>query len=295
MEVLSGKKIRNEIFEELKVEISNLKEQNIVPTLAVIIVGDDPASKVYVGHKKTACERLGIRSVEHALPEETTQEDLEKLIIKLNMDKDINGILCQCPLPKHLDEPKILELVDPKKDVDCFHPYNLGRLATDNPTFMPITPYGIFQILKRSGHKIEGKHVVVVGRGTTVGRPLSIMFSLKGWDATVTLCHSHTTEIRSICRTADILVAAIGSPKFITRDHVKKGAIVIDVGINRIIDANHKKGAYLVGDADFKNIKDLTTAITPVPGGVGPVTIAILMVNAVNAARKQNDLPALNI
>ncbi|MCK5883430.1 MAG: bifunctional 5,10-methylenetetrahydrofolate dehydrogenase/5,10-methenyltetrahydrofolate cyclohydrolase [Bacteriovoracaceae bacterium] len=295
MKRLSGKKIAEEILSELRPEIEKLILNNIIPTLAVVLVGDDPASAVYVGHKKTACKSLGIRSLEFILPANTTQEDLENIIIELNEDSTVHGILCQFPLPKHLNEASIIDLINPKKDVDCFHPYNLGRLASDNPTFMPVTPYGIFQILKRSGVDPRGKHVVIIGRGTTVGRPLSIMMSLKGWDSTVTLCHSHTKEIRTICRSADILVGAIGRPKFITRDFLKQGVTVIDVGINKVVDTNHPKGGHLVGDVDYKNISDIASAATPVPGGVGPVTISILMFNCINAARIASGLPVLDM
>lgn len=292
---LSGKKIAEEILSELKEHVDYLLDIGKVPTLAVVIVGDDPASHIYVGHKIKACERLGIKNIDYQLPAQTSQQELEEIIIKLNVDNSISGILCQFPLPKHLDESRIIELINPKKDVDCFHPYNLGRLAADNPTFMPVTPFGIFQILKRSGFPIKGKHVVVVGRGTTVGRPLSILMSLKGWDATVTLCHSHTKELRTICRSADIVVGAIGKAKYITSDFIKKNAIVIDVGINRIEDHRMPKGHYLVGDVDYNRIKDVALAATPVPGGVGPVTIAILMYNCINAARIQSSLPMLEI
>lgn len=288
---LSGKKISEEILNELSLQVRQLSDQNITPTLAVVLVGDDPASHIYVGHKIKACEKLGIKNIDYHLSKETTQEQLEAVIAKLNRDSSIHGILCQFPLPDHLDESRIIELIDPKKDVDCFHPYNLGRLAADNPTFMPVTPFGIFQILKRSGFQIEGKHVVVVGRGTTVGRPLSILMSLKGWDATVTLCHSQTKELRTICRSADIVVGAIGKSKFINSDFIRQGAIVIDVGINRIDDPKHPRGFYLVGDVDYQSISDVALAATPVPGGVGPVTIAILMYNCINAARLQSKLP----
>ncbi len=295
MKRLSGKEISTEIQAELKPEIDKLIEMGTTPTLAVIIVGSDPASKIYVGHKKKTCKKLGIRNVDFELPEDTTQEKLESIVKELNSDDSVHGILCQFPLPPHLDENRIIDLIHPSKDVDCFHPYNLGRLASDNPTFMPVTPFGIFQILKRSGVDPKGKHVVIIGRGTTVGRPLSIMMSLKGWDSTVTLCHSHTEEMRSLCRNADIVVGAIGKPKFITRDFLKQGATVIDVGINRIDDPNHPKGSYLVGDVDYNGIEDVASAATPVPGGVGPVTISILMFNCVNAARIKAGLPPLDM
>lgn len=292
---LSGKKIAEEILSELKQQVDYLIQAGSQPTLAVVIVGDDPASHIYVGHKIKACERLGIKNLDYHLPVSTSQQELEEIILMLNNDNSVNGILCQFPLPLHLDESRIIELIDPKKDIDCFHPYNLGRLAADNPTFMPVTPFGIFQILKRSGFPIEGKHVVVVGRGTTVGRPLSILMSLKGWDATVTLCHSHTKELRTICRSADIVVGAIGKAKYITADYIKKDAIVIDVGINRIDDQRTAKGYYLVGDVDYQSVKDVALAATPVPGGVGPVTIAILMYNCINATRIQSSLSMLEI
>lgn len=295
MKELCGKKIAEDILIELTHHVEELERINVFPTLAVVLVGDDPASQVYVGHKIKVCERLGIKNIDYHLAASTSQQELEELITKLNSDPSVHGILCQFPLPAHLDESRIIELIQPNKDVDCFHPYNLGRLAADNPTFMPVTPFGIFQILKRSGFEIVGKHVVVVGRGTTVGRPLSILMSLKGWDATVTLCHSHTKELRTICRSADIVVGAIGRAKFITADFLKKDAIVVDVGINRIEDSKMAKGYYLVGDVDFKSISDVALAATPVPGGVGPVTIAILMYNTINAARLQMNLSMIDL
>jgi len=295
MKRLSGKEISLQIQDELKEEVTKLKELEIPVTLAVILVGDDPASAVYVNNKKKACERLGIRSIERKMPQSTTQEELLAVVRELNEDAEINGILCQVPLPKQCDEKEILNTISPEKDVDCFHPYNVGLLATGAPKFMPCTPFGVLQIIKRSGYETSGKNVVVLGRSNIVGRPLSILMSQKGFDSTVTLCHSRTQNLEEICAGADILVAAIGIPKFVKKSFVKKGAVVIDVGINRIEDANHPRGGYLVGDVDYKGIADVAEAATPVPGGVGPMTIAMLMFNTINAARFQKKMEAFEL
>ncbi|MBL6990715.1 MAG: bifunctional 5,10-methylene-tetrahydrofolate dehydrogenase/5,10-methylene-tetrahydrofolate cyclohydrolase [Bacteriovoracaceae bacterium] len=295
MEELSGTKISKEILQELKQEVESLATQNIHPCLAVILVGDDPASAIYVKNKKKKCDQLGIKSVETVLPQDTTQEELLKVIDKYNEDPTVHGILCQVPLPPQCDEEQVIRRIKGQKDVDCFNPCNVGLLAAGTPRYMPCTPYGILQILKRSGHDTKGKCCVVLGRSNIVGRPLSIMMSLKGWDATVTLCHSKTSNLEKVCMRADILVAAIGIPHFVKKEHVKQGAIVIDVGINRIDDPTSKKGFKLVGDVDYENISDVAHAATPVPGGVGPMTITMLMYNTINAARLQSNLPKFEI
>lgn len=295
MKRLSGTEISKAIQEELKVEVKSLRDQAVETTLAVVLVGDDPASAVYVNNKKKACERLGINSVERILPQSTTQEELLAVIKELNEDASVNGILCQVPLPPQCNEQEVIETIDPAKDVDCFHPYNVGLLATGSPRFMPCTPFGVLQILKRSGYETSGKKVAVVGRSNIVGRPLSILMSLKGWDSTVTVCHSRTKDLEAVCRDADILIGAIGMPEFITKDFVKAGAVVIDVGINRIDAPEHSKGSRLVGDVDYQGISEIAEAATPVPGGVGPMTIAMLMYNTINAARFQKGMPAFKL
>lgn len=291
MKILSGKTISKDIQDELKLQVEKLKEQNIEPCLAVILVGEDPASAVYVRNKKKTCEKLGIRSIERILPHDTTQENLLNTIRELNVDSTVHGILCQLPLPKHLNENEVIRTIIPEKDVDCFHPYNLGLLTAGKPQFMPCTPYGILQILKREQIETKGKEIVVVGRSNIVGRPLSILLSLKGFDATVTVCHSATKNLQEVCQRADILIAAIGRAKFVTVDYIKPDAIVIDVGMNRIDDSTAAKGTRLVGDVDYEAISEKAAAATPVPGGVGLMTIAMLMYNTLNAARLQFGLP----
>ncbi len=290
MKILSGTEISKEIKEELKIETGKLKSQGVLPTLAVILVGDDPASAVYVRSKKRTCDELGFGSIEKKLPEETTQEELLSVIKELNADPEVNGILCQVPLPPQCNEQEVIETILPEKDVDCFHPHNFGLLAAGIPKFMPCTPFGVLQILKRSGYDTRGKTVAIIGRSNIVGRPLSILMSLKEWNSTVTLCHSQTKNLAKVCSEADILISAIGIPHFVTPQFVKKGAIVIDVGINRVDDPSHPKGARLVGDVEFEHIQDIAEAATPVPGGVGPMTIAMLMYNTINAARFQAGL-----
>lgn len=287
MRKLSGTEIGKQIKEELAQEVNSLKQKGITPKLAVILVGDDPASAIYVNSKKRTCGELGIDSVEKKLPADTSQEELLSIVGELNNDPSVNGILCQVPLPDQCNEQEIILAIDPQKDVDCFHPYNLGLLTAGIPKFMPCTPFGVLQILKRSGCETSGKNVVVLGRSNIVGRPMSILMSLKEWNATVTVCHSRTRNLPEICATADILIAAIGRAKFVTPDFVKPGAIVIDVGTNRIDDVTHPKGSRLVGDVDYDGIQEIAEAATPVPGGVGPMTITMLMYNTVNAARFQ--------
>ena len=285
--LLSGASLSAVIEGELQSEVASLGTRNILPSLAVILVGCDPASQVYVANKQRACEKAGIRSYQHQLDAGASQHELLGLIDKLNCDNRVNGILCQLPLPAQFDEQEVIAAIDPNKDVDCFHPLNFGMLAAGRPRFMPCTPFGVLQILKRYGIATQGRHVVIVGRSNIVGRPLSILLSSKGWDATVTLCHSRTVDLAATCRTADILIAAIGMPQFINASFIKPGATVIDVGINRIADPSKLKGFRLVGDVDFDDVAKQARAITPVPGGVGPMTIAMLLLNTINAARHQ--------
>ena len=279
--IIDGKVISASVKERVKAEVSALKEKGITVGLAVIIVGEDPASKVYVANKKKACENLGIISEEYALPETTTNEELLALIEELNNKPSINGILCQLPLPRHLDEKLIINSIDPEKDVDAFHPFNVGKIMIGDFYFLPCTPAGVMEMLKYENIEVEGKNCVVIGRSNIVGKPMNML--LLHQNGTVTVCHSKTKNLKEICRNADILVAAVGRPKFVTEDMVKEGAVVIDVGINRV-------DGKLCGDVDFENVKNKVSAITPVPGGVGPMTIAMLMQNTLTAAKKQNNL-----
>lgn len=279
--IIDGKVISASVKERVKTEVSALKEKGITVGLAVIIVGEDPASKVYVSNKKKACENLGIISEEYALPESTTNEELLALIEELNNKPSINGILCQLPLPRHLDEKLIINSIDPEKDVDAFHPFNVGKIMIGDFYFLPCTPAGVMEMLKYENIEVEGKNCVVIGRSNIVGKPMNML--LLHQNGTVTVCHSKTKNLKEICKNADILVAAVGRPKFVTEDMVKEGAVVIDVGINRV-------DGKLCGDVDFENVKNKVSAITPVPGGVGPMTIAMLMQNTLTAAKKQNNL-----
>lgn len=267
-----------------RVEI--LKEKGVIPGLAVLLVGEDPASQVYVRMKGRTCEKLGMYSETIVLPESTTEQELLERIEALNNDSRIHGILVQLPLPTHIRESRVIDSIRPSKDVDAFHPYNVGRMLIGTPAFLPATPAGIQQLLVRSNIQTSGKHVVVVGRSNIVGKPISAMLVQKGpgGDATVTLAHSRTADLAAITRQADILIVAIGKADFITRDMVKPGAVVIDVGVNRVEDPEAEKGYRLVGDVDFAEVKEVCSAITPVPGGVGPMTIAMLMTNTVQAA-----------
>lgn len=284
--LISGSEVSGEIYGELEKRIADLRSLDVIPGLAVILVGDDPASHVYVRMKGKKCEELGMHSVTIILPGSTTEEELLRKIDELNHDDSIHGMLVQLPLPKHIDENKVIASIDPNKDVDCFHPMNVGKMLIGTPGFMPATPAGVQQMLIRSGIETAGKHAVVVGRSNIVGKPMAAMLMQKGkgGDATVTVVHSRTPNIAEITRTADILIVAIGRPRFITADMVKDGAVVMDVGTNRIDDPTHPKGSRLVGDVDFDNVCEKTTAITPVPGGVGPMTICMLMANTVMAA-----------
>ncbi|MBQ7358659.1 MAG: bifunctional methylenetetrahydrofolate dehydrogenase/methenyltetrahydrofolate cyclohydrolase FolD [Lachnospiraceae bacterium] len=274
-QLIDGKKISAEIKEELKEKVAQLRAAGKEVTLAVIQVGNDPASTVYVGNKKKACEFIGIRSLAYELPEETTEKELLDLITELNQRADVNGILVQLPLPKHIDEDKVIKGIDPAKDVDGFHPQSVGALCIGQPGFLSCTPAGIIQLLKRSGIEIAGKQCVVIGRSNIVGKPMSLLLLRE--NGTVTVAHSKTQNLKEITKRADILVVAIGKPKFLTADYVKEGAVVIDVGIHR--DTQNK----LCGDVDFESVAPLCSAITPVPGGVGPMTIAMLMNNCVES------------
>ena len=286
--LILGKEVSEEIYAELRQRIASLKERGTVPGLAVILVGDDPASQVYVRKKGEMCEELGMRSQIIRMPADTTQEELLGRIAELNADESIHGFLVQLPLPPHIDEEAVIASISPEKDVDCFHPSNVGKLLIGDPDFMPATPAGVQQMLVRSGVETAGRHVVVVGRSNIVGKPMAALMVQKGpgADSTVTVVHSRTANLAEITRTADILVVAIGKPRFITADMVRPGAVVIDVGTNRVDDPTHPKGSRLVGDVDFDAVKEVASAITPVPGGVGPMTICMLMANAVRAAEK---------
>ena len=294
-ELISGKIISAQINEELCLEVKQLKTKGIEPCLAVVLVGEDPASEVYVRNKKRTSEEIGMRSIGHNLPDTTTQRELETLIQSLNADPAVHGILCQFPLPEGLDETKVIQTIAPEKDVDGLHPLNAGLIAMGIPKFISCTPYGVLQMLKRSGISTSGKNAVVIGRSNLVGRPIATLLSSKGWDATVTVCHSRTSDIAEVTSQADILIAAIGIPEFVKANMVKSGAVVIDVGINRIEDPNNTNGSRLVGDVAFEEVAAKASFITPVPGGVGPMTIAMLMVNTVNAARWQNGLTEMDL
>ena len=294
-ELISGKVIGASINEELRKEVDQLKTNGIEPCLAVVLVGEDPASEVYVRNKKRTCGEIGIRSIGHDLPASTTQEELEKLIQSLNDDPAVHGILCQFPLPEKLDETRVILTISPDKDVDGLHPLNAGLIAMGQPKFISCTPYGVLQMLKRSGISTSGKNAVVLGRSNLVGRPIATLLSSKGWDATVTVCHSRTANLAEVTSEADILVAAIGIPEFVKADMVKPGAVVIDVGINRIDDPNKASGSRMVGDVAFKQVEEKASFITPVPGGVGPMTIAMLMANTVNAARWLNGMSEMDL
>ena len=280
--IIDGKVISAAVKEKIAAEVRGLKEKGIVPGLAVIIVGEDPASKVYVSNKKKACEQLGMYSVEYALPENTQIDELLKLIDNLNKDSKINGILCQLPLPRHLDEDAVINAILPEKDVDAFHPVNVGKIMNGDYDFLPCTPAGIMEMLEYEGIDVTSKNCVVIGRSNIVGKPMAMLLLHK--NGTVTITHSKTKDLAAFCRNADILVAAVGRAKFVTEDMVKEGAVVIDVGINRMADGK------LCGDVDFDAAEKKASYITPVPGGVGPMTIATLMKNTLTAAKKQNKI-----
>lgn len=281
-EIISGKEVSLAVKQQMADEVAKLKEKGIEPSLAVILVGNDPASKVYVNNKKKACEFCSIRSLEYILDENTTQEELTQLIEKLNEDKSVNGILCQLPLPGHLDEQKVINAIAPEKDVDAFHPENVGHIMIGDYSFLPCTPAGIMEMFRYKGIELDGKNCVIIGRSNIVGKPMA-MLMLKE-NSTVTVCHSHTKNLKEITSKADIIIAAVGKPKFVTADMIKDGAVVIDVGINRTEDGK------LCGDVDFDGCESKASYITPVPGGVGPMTIATLMKNTVTAAKLQNEV-----
>lgn len=280
--LIDGKAVSAAVKERVKNEVAALKDQGVSAALAVIIVGSDPASRVYVNNKKKACEMTGIKSVEYALGEETTQEQLLELIDKLNADKNINGILCQLPLPKQIDEKTVIERIDPNKDVDCFSCVNVGKMWVGDGTFKPCTPAGVMELLKAYDIDVAGKNCVIIGRSNIVGKPMAALLLEK--NATVTVCHSKTKNLKEICSNADVIVAAVGRAKFVTADMVKDGAVLVDVGINR------NENGKLCGDIDFENVKDIASYITPVPGGCGPMTIAMLMENTVAAVKLQNNI-----
>ncbi len=277
-ELINGKVISGAVKDRIAKEVEELKAKGVTPGLAVIIVGSDPASQVYVGSKERTCIELGMYSEKYELPENTTEEELLSLVKKLNENEKIHGILCQLPLPRHLDEKVVIEAIDPKKDVDAFHTTNVGRIMIGDYDFLPCTPAGIMEMLKFANIDPEGKHCVVIGRSNIVGKPMAML--MLHANATVTICHSKTGNLKEICREADILVAAVGRAKFVTADMVKNGAVVIDVGMNR------PEGGKLCGDVDFDAVEPICSAITPVPGGVGPMTIAMLMQNTLTAAKR---------
>ncbi|MGB8657253.1 MAG: bifunctional methylenetetrahydrofolate dehydrogenase/methenyltetrahydrofolate cyclohydrolase FolD [Candidatus Zixiibacteriota bacterium] len=284
-EMIDGKKISLEIKDGLKEKIKRLKENGRVPGLAAVLVGDNPASQVYVNMKIKACEEAGIYSEVNRYPKELPESELLEKVDELNRKPTIHGILVQFPTPEQISEEKVILAIDPKKDVDGFHPFNVGMMVAGKPAFLPCTPLGIQELLVRSGHDPSGKHVVILGRGSLVGKPLAMMLFQKaqGANATVTICHTATKDLANITRQADILIAAMGKAKFVTKDMVKPGVVVIDVGTNRIEDPSTKSGHRLVGDVDFDSVSQIAGAITPVPGGVGPMTIAMLLSNTVRA------------
>ncbi len=285
--IIDGKKIAEEIRGEASAEAAELVEKGITPCLAVVLVGTDPASKAYVGSKVRTCEEVGIKSIKIELDASSTEEEVLEVVDKLNKDATVHGILVQFPLPHHMDQENVVEHIDPAKDVDGLHPENVGKLCIGIDCLAPCTPSGIPELITRSGIEMSGKHAVVVGRSMLVGKPMMNILVQKGEKAncTVTCCHSGTDHLANYTREADILIAAIGVPEFVTAGMVKEGATVIDVGINRVEDLEHSRGYRLVGDVDFDDVKDVAGAITPVPGGVGPMTVAMLMKNTIKAAR----------
>ncbi len=283
-EIIDGKAISLAIKEECR---DKVEKENLKRCLAVVLVGDDPASAVYVGNKKKACEFCGVKSVSHELPAATTEEELLNLVAELNMDDSINGILVQLPLPSHIDEDKVIRAISPNKDVDGFHPENVGKLSIGQPGFLSCTPAGIIQLLKRSNVDMDGKNCVIIGRSNIVGKPMALLMLRE--NATVTVCHSHTKDLKEVCKRADILIVAIGKPKMIDASYVKDGAVVIDVGIHR------QENGKLCGDVDFDSVEPVASKITPVPGGVGPMTIAMLMKNVVDGIANDKNMPYVAI
>ena len=285
--ILDGKSIATTVLDECRTEAAALLEKDIRPGLAVVLVGNDPASQVYVGSKTRTCSELGFHSLKIELPSETTQEQLLKVVHDLNADPSIHGILVQSPPPKHIDEEAIIRAIDPRKDVDGFHPENVAKLVLEDPTgFIPCTPAGCMKLLEVSGIPTAGAEAVVIGRSMIVGKPMALLLVSKISNATVTIAHSRSNDLPAICRRADILIAAVGRPEMVKADWIKPGAVVIDVGINRVNDPSKKSGYRLTGDVAFEEVAPLCSAITPVPGGVGPMTIAMLMKNTLQAARQ---------
>jgi len=289
--ILDGKSVATAVLDECRAEVEALKSQGVTPGLAVVLVGEDPASKVYVGSKVRTCGELGFHSEKITLPAETTQEELLEVVRRLNADPAIHGILVQSPPPKHIDEEEIIRALDPRKDVDGFHPENVAKLALEDPTgFVPCTPAGCMKLLEVAGIQTNGAEAVVIGRSMIVGKPMALLLVSKKSNATVTIAHSRSHDLPAICRRADILVAAVGRPEMVKADWVKPGAVVIDVGINRVDDASKKTGYRLTGDVAYDEVAPRCSAITPVPGGVGPMTIAMLMKNTLQAARQIHNL-----
>jgi len=290
-EIIDGKQVAAEIREELKETVAQMTANGVVPGLGVVLVGEDPASRSYVSAKEKACGEAGIYSDDNRLPDDTTQAELVALVEKLNDDPKIHGILVQLPLPKHIDENAVIDAISPEKDVDGFTPVNIGRMVIGGECFLPCTPHGVVQLLVKSDVKIAGAHVVVVGRSNIVGKPVANMLLQKkeNANATVTVCHTGTKDMTEFTRQADILIVAAGRPNTVTADMVKDGVVVIDVGVNRVEDATRKRGYRLVGDVDFDGLKEKASLITPVPGGVGPMTITMLMVNTVESAKRHAD------
>ena len=289
MQLIDGKALAKRTREEIAVDVAALKaERGVTPGLAVVLVGEDPASVSYVTAKERACAEAGMRSVEVRLPENVAEDKLVAEIARLNADPEVDGVLVQLPLPRGIDTKRVIEAISPEKDVDGFTPVNIGRMMIGDKCFLPCTPHGIVKLIEFAGMDLKGRHVVVIGRSNIVGRPLSVLLSMKGVDATVTLCHTATRDIASFTRNADAVVVAAGRPNTLTGDMVKKGAVVIDVGVNRIPDATSSRGYRLVGDADFASCSHVASAITPVPGGVGPMTITMLLWNTLAAARRRS-------
>lgn len=288
MQLIDGKALAKRMREEIAADVAALKaEHGVVPGLAVVLVGEDPASVSYVTAKERACAEAGMRSVEVRLPESVAEDKLVAEIARLNADPEVDGVLVQLPLPKGIDTKRVIEAISPEKDVDGFTPVNIGRMMIGDKCFLPCTPHGIVKLIEFAGMDLKGRHVVVIGRSNIVGRPLSVLLSMKGVDATVTLCHTATRDVAAFTRTADAVVVAAGRPGTLTGDMLRKGAVVIDVGVNRVRDATSARGYRLVGDADFESCSRVASAITPVPGGVGPMTITMLLWNTLASARRR--------
>ena len=288
MQLIDGKALAKRMREEIAADVAALKaERGVTPGLAVVLVGEDPASVSYVTAKERACAEAGMRSVEVRLPESVAEDKLVAEIARLNADPEVDGVLVQLPLPRGIDTKRVIEAISPEKDVDGFTPVNIGRMMIGDKCFLPCTPHGIVKLIEFAGMDLKGRHVVVIGRSNIVGRPLSVLLSMKGVDATVTLCHTATRDVAAFTRTADAVVVAAGRPGTLTGDMLRKGAVVIDVGVNRVRDATSARGYRLVGDADFESCSRVASAITPVPGGVGPMTITMLLWNTLAAARRR--------